>query len=704
MINKIIHHSIKKGDIMKKSIWLALLLTFLMVVFASCDTEGMQGPQGEQGIQGEQGLQGEQGIQGDTGTQGPQGEKGDTGAQGPQGEKGDTGATIQKVEFDDQGRLIITLTDGTVLDPVELPEPEEHVHTFGSLMNFGDNEGLTCDTRMYYKVCSECLEVQLVSGSVSNHDFAEIHSYDQLNHWYACSKCDAVKGIEAHTIEDSGMCSVCNNQITASKGVVYMKSSDGTYAEVVDYTASATNVVIAEEYEGVPVIKIGGSAFANKNITSILIPDSVTSIGSDAFRGCTGLTSITIPDSVTSIGSWAFAGCTGLTSITIPDGVTSIGERAFYGCTGLTSITIPDSVTSIGEDAFDGCSNLLTKIDGVYYVDNCVVDFDNTVAVVTLKEGTRIIANNSFENASKLRSVTIPDSVTSIGTQAFQGCTGLTSITIPDSVTSIGEWAFYGCTGLTSITIPDSVTSIGIYAFYGCNGLENVYISDVTAWLDISFDGYTAYPNYYGQLHILDDEGNEITELVIPDSVTSIGDYAFYNCTGLTSITIPDSVTSIGNSAFSGCSGLTSITIPDSVTSIGERAFYGCNGLENVYISDVTAWLDISFDGYSAYPNYYGQLYILDDEGNEITELVIPDSVTSIGQYAFHGCTGLTSVTIPDSVTRIGQYAFHGCTGLTSITFEGTRAQWKAISKGSNWKNYVPATEVICSDGTVTIS
>ena len=170
------------------------------------------------------------------------------------------------------------------------------------------------------------------------------------------------------------------------------------------------------------VISIGDEAFSSccTGLTSITIPDSVTSIGDSAFSGCTGLTSITIPDSVTSIGDCAFYGCTGLTSITIPNSVTSIGDSAFYDCTGLTSITIPDSITSIGDAAFSGCTGLT--------------------------------------------SITIPDSATSIGGYAFENCTGLTSITIPNSVTSIGDFAFEDCTGLTSITIPNSVTSIGYYA------------------------------------------------------------------------------------------------------------------------------------------------------------------------------------------------------------------------------------------------
>jgi hypothetical protein len=218
-------------------------------------------------------------------------------------------------------------------------------------------------------------------------------------------------------------------------------------------------------------------------------------------------------------------------------------------------------------------------------------------------------------------------------------------------VTSFGEFAFRECPGLTSVTIPNSVTSIGLNAFYACSGLKKVIVKDIAAWCGIKFDGSHSNPLYYAK-HIYSDEDTEITNLIIPNSVTSIGGYAFYGCSGLTSITIPNSVTSIGESAFYECSGLTSVTIPNSVTSIGYCTFYGCSGLTSVTIPN-----SVTSIGDRAFSRCYG-----------LTSVTIPNSVKSIGYRAFENCSGLTSVTIGSGVTRIGDAAFNGADIPTVIS------------------------------------
>ncbi len=357
-------------------------------------------------------------------------------------------------------------------------------------------------------------------------------------------------------------------------------------------------------------------------------------IADSAFSGCKGLTNITIPDGVTSIGGSAFSGCKGLTNITIPDGVTSIGGSAFSDCTGLTSVTVPDSVTSIGVITFFGCENL----KDVYYTgdlgDWCKVEFDDYYS------NPMLYATNLYINGKLLEG----------------------EITIPDDITSIGDYTFHGCTSLTSITIPDSVTSIGDSAFSGCENLKDVYYTgDLSAWCKIKF-GYDSNPMCYATNLYINGKLLE-GEITIPDDITSIGDYTFHGCTSLTSITIPDSVTSIGALTFSGCTGLTGIVIPNSVTSIGGGAFSDCTGLTSITIPNSVTSIDwCAFEGCTS-----------------LTSITIPDSVTSIGNYAFSGCRNLTSITIPDSVTGIGDGAFSGCTGLTTITVDENNRNYHSV-------------------------
>ena len=472
------------------------------------------------------------------------------------------------------------------------------------------------------------------------------------------------------------------------------------------------------------VTSIGSYAFAYCSaLTSVTIPNSVTSIGSGAFKSCYALTSVTISNKVTSIESNTFSSCFALTSVTIPNSVTSLKYGVFQSCVSLSSVTIPSSVKSIGKEVFIGC-NVLTD---VYYAgsvaDWCQIEFE------AYTSNPLFWNSNFYINNQLVTDLVIPDEVTTIKNYAFYGCSALTSVTIPNSVTSIGISAFYGCSALTSIIIPNNVTSIGRYAFYDCSSLSHIRCEAATPptlnddvfgmtsfqLVFVPTGTATAYANAWGNNYTYIDSETEVTvhvetagqlaaaivaqgatparvtKLTVTGTLndtdfnimknnmpllysldlsgtsnTTLPNEAFYKKRTLLSIALPSDLTEILNDAFYNCS-LTSITIPNSVTSIGSDAFSNCFALKNVYYDGSEAdWCQIDFPDISSNPLSNGACLHINNQ--LVTNLVIPNEVTTIKNHAFNGCSSLTSVTIPNSVTNIGYDAFYRCSSLTSIT------------------------------------
>jgi len=423
---------------------------------------------------------------------------------------------------------------------------------------------------------------------------------------------------------------------------------------------------------------------------AVAIPDTinglpVTAIGNGAFSGKKAVTSVSIPASVTSIGGSAFASCSGLKSINIPASVSYIGWYAFTNCTAMTAITVSSGNLNY------------SSVGGILYdksLGELIVCPAGKVGSVNIPSGVTHIRISGFENSAGLTSVTIPASVTYIDTRAFENCTGLTTVTIPASVTYMGNDTFTGCTGLTSVSI---AAKLGRYAFSGCSNLTTVNILAGASGISKSeFPGcsklsaFTAaassavYSSLNGVLFNKDQSTlilfpiGKTGAYVIPTSVTSIGDEAFSDCSGLTSVTIPNSVTSIGSHGFYYCSGLTSVTIPNGVTSIGSHAFYGCRDISSVTIpNSVTSVGVYAFaycDSLTSVTIPSSITSIVDgmfDECGRLTDVTIPNSVTSIGSYAFSACGGLTSILIPAGVISIGDSAFTFCDSLESTIFLG---------------------------------
>ena len=525
--------------------------------------------------------------------------------------------------------------------------------------------------------------------------------------------------------EESGKTVSASEPGEGESDYTYNALDDGTI-EITGYSGSAENIVIPAQIDGKSVTRIGNNAFEKSSAKEIVIPYSVTEIGSQAFSGCGKLTGVSIPNSVTTIRDRAFFDCNSLASITIPDSVTDIELQAFCNCTSLKSVTIPASVTDIGDEAFGYYSDIdgseIKKVDGfkINYVKNTYGHYyatkngfsdEDCLLTIELNDGTLEISKYVGNSATyEIPGEIDGKKVIRIGNSAFIDCTELTSVTIPDGVTDIRWRAFYNCVSLKSVTIPKSVTYIDSYAFgyyydsdsfatKKIDGFKINYVKNTYGHMYALKNGFTdeacllTHELYNGTLEITEYVGNSAT-CVIPSEidgkrVTQIGYDAFNDCTELTSITIPDGVTIIGNSAFSDCTSLETVTIPNSVTQIYTRAFYNCTSLKEVtipasvtdigdeafgYYYDRDSWKEKKVDGFKInyVNNTRGHWYAIKNGFTDGTCFVVnelDDGTAEITGYAGNSATCV----IPDEihgkkVTRISDSAFKDRTELTSVT------------------------------------
>lgn len=449
------------------------------------------------------------------------------------------------------------------------------------------------------------------------------------------------------------------------------------------------------------ITRIGRYAF-NKctALTSVTVPTSVTAIDSDAFYDCKSLTSVTLPDSLTNISDFLFKGCTSLTSIVLPTQLTNIGHYAFENCTALTSVTLPDNLIKIGTAAFRNCRSL---------------------QAITIPESTAYVGNYAFENCSGLKSVVIEGN-THLYTYAFINCANLTDLTFHQSVKgnyeiftgstnlnvvlsgsniSVVGTVFQNCSALTSVTVSGSNVTFQDGAFEGCSDLRDVHISSIANWCGNTFVSLESNPLYFAENLYLN--GELVTDVVIPDGIEAIGDYAFFSYDRLTGVALPQGYINLSNSVFAETpvgyligtiytddkgiqykiiseralvvyvpEGVAESDIPDYIDETGNNypviktttVIDSGPGWEILYVDGVTT-LIISSSTYNyslhSLPPWY-------DYHGKIQNVIIESGVTRIGDYAFYDLSELRSVTIPDSVTLLGSSAFQNCISLTEVS------------------------------------
>ena len=574
------------------------------------------------------------------------------------------------------------------------------------------------------------------------------------------------------------------NSITTIGTNAFQNCTSLTTVTFGDGGQTASTYSLRNGNTGSQLTTIGNYAFDGCSaLANITIPDSVTYIDGYAFRNCTSLESITFGENsqLTGTGVRVFYNCTGLkavyisnlsawcrinfdatnnsysrlsnplyyaqylylngeliTELVIPDDITKLERYAFQGCTPLTSVVVHNNVTNIRNDVFNGCSNIESMIlpfvgafaktttdtyqyplgiifgtasyeGGVgttqrYYGSSASSSSSSTFYIPSSLKSVTVTGGNilygAFYNCKMIENITLPENITSIEANAFFGCKGLESIVIPSSVKTINNNVFYGCSSLKTVTFGPNSQLESINGTFGGGSTLDIYVYDLKNWINVSFESDSSAPNYTGAgssirtLHFLDENGNEITDLVIPEGVTHINYNTFHNAKNVKHLTVPDSVVSIRGTAFSGLSSLESITLPFAGTKMTDTFEDSFGRLFNIYPYENAVSVE--------------QYYMMRDDYISTLSYYFPanlKSVTITGgnilQYTFYNWTNLTSITLSSDTTTIGYRAFYNCSGLTSITFEGTVEQWNAISFGTDWNYNTGEYTIYCTDGKI---
>lgn len=484
-------------------------------------------------------------------------------------------------------------------------------------------------------------------------------------------------------------------------GFIALKDEAGEPVyHLVSYNGSETNVVVPD------FITVMESTFShNSTVTSVTLPEGVTTIGDDTFFCCSALTTVNLPESVTSIGIYAFNECTSLTSISIPDSVTSLGKYAFYRCTSLTDVTLGSGLTVIDKHTFCDCTSLETVAFGenITSIGESAFSGCDALKHVALGSSVTTIGDSAFYSCDRLQSVTASDSLTTVGDNAFTSCGSLETVHLGDGLTTLGSSAFNSCDALKEMTFGGNLSSIGssCFSFVPSSFAPTVPSLDCTSVLTLGAKGLSfrtaEYPNL--NLKVMTDENGDtvyavtgcdpsVTEIIVPEFVTVIGDYAFDSCSALAEIDLHGHVKTLGSSAFSYG---TLVYLPGfdcaSAYTLSSKGYaYALRACPNLRFKSYAEDASVHLTAYTGDTNSVAVpegVTAIDEyafQGNKtLTAVTLPESLTTIGHNAFHGC-GLTALHIPSGVTEIGESAFESCsklmelTGLENVVTIGNRA------------------------------